>query len=112
MGFLKDGCFVDGTLSKVHPSAIVPNMILGEADWFKPELKNIGYALNNVWEEYNTWVQKSKKQGEYSRKEFSFDSMKNQIKDIFDKNLTKLPKKMDLNIGNIKMPKKPKLKKV
>ncbi len=110
--FLKDVCFVDGTLSKVHPSAIVPNMILGEADWFKPELKNIGYALNNVWEEYNTWVRKSKKQGEYSRKEFSFDSMKNQIKDIFDKNLTKLPKKMDLNIGNIKMPKKPKLKKV
>ena len=107
----KEYCsFIEGKLDRVHPSAVVKNMILPEAEWFRPELKDIGYSLNNVFEVYDDWLENAKKQGFSSRKNFSFNVMKNQIKSIFDKNLTKLPKKMDLNIGKIEMPKK--LKKV
>ena len=111
----KEYCsFIEGKLDKIHPSAVVPNMILAESEWFRPELKDIGYSLNNVFEVYDEWLENAKKQGSHSRNNFSFNSMKEQIKDIFSKNLTKLPKKMDLNIGKIEMPKKPKtqLKKV
>tara|TARA_R110000744_G_scaffold8676_2_gene28503 strand:+ start:1528 stop:2823 length:1296 start_codon:yes stop_codon:yes gene_type:complete len=101
---------VGGELEKVHPTAVIPNMILAESEWFKPALKDIGYGFNTVWDDYDNWLEKAKGQGFYSRKNFSFNSMKEQIKAIFDKNLIKLPKKMDLNIGKIEMPKKPKTK--
>ena len=101
---------IGGELAQVHSSAAVKNMILSESQWFKPKLEDIGYTFNNMWEDYNTWVKKSKKQGEYSRNNFSFSKMKDQIERIFKDHLTKLPKKMELNIGDIKMPKKPKSK--
>ena len=101
---------IGGELAQVHSSAAVKNMILSESQWFKPKLEDIGYTFNNMWEDYNTWVKKSKKQGEYSRNNFSFSEMKDQIERIFKDHLTKLPKKMELNIGDIKMPKKPKSK--
>ena len=105
---------IGGELAQVHNTAAVKNMILPESQWFKPKLEDIGYAFNNVWEDYNNWVKRSKKQGRHSRENYSFLKMKNQITNIFDEHLTKLPKKMELNIGDIKMPKKPKptLKKV
>tara|TARA_R110001592_G_scaffold18577_2_gene76940 strand:- start:639 stop:1934 length:1296 start_codon:yes stop_codon:yes gene_type:complete len=105
---------IGGELAQVHSTAAVKNMILPESQWFKPKLEDIGYAFNNVWEDYNTWVKRSKKQGKYSRENYSYLEMKNQIENIFNEHLTKLPKKMELNIGDIKMPKKPKptLKKV
>tara|TARA_R110001592_G_scaffold89449_3_gene263086 strand:- start:958 stop:2256 length:1299 start_codon:yes stop_codon:yes gene_type:complete len=110
----KYNIMVGGELSRVHKSAAVPNMILEESEWFRPKLEDIGYALNNVWEEYELVINNAKLQGSYSRKYYSFKKMKNQIKSIFKDNLKVLPKKMELNIGNIKMPKKPKptLKKV
>ena len=106
--------YIGGTLEKVHQSSVVPNMILPESEWFKPNLDDINYLLNNVYDDYETWKEKANNQGDYVRKEFSFESMKTQIKTIFSKNLVPLPKKMDLNIGKIEMPKnkKSKLKKV
>jgi hypothetical protein len=108
--------FIGGKLEKVHHSAVVKDMILPESEWFSPNLDDVNYLLNNVYDEYESWFKKSKNQGDYIRKEYSFEAMKKQIKTIFTNNLTQLPKKMELNIGNIEMPKKtkskPKLKKV
>ena len=100
--------FIGGKLDKVHQSAVVPNMILPESEWFRPNLDDINYLFNNVYEDYEGWSKKAKDQGQYSRENFSFNKMKDQIKLIFSKNLLKLPKKMDLNIGKIEMPKNPK----
>ena len=106
--------YVEGTLEKVHPTAVVPNMILPESQWFRPKLSDVGYLLNDVFGDYKKWSKKAKSQGFHSRKMFSFGAMKNQIKEIFEENLIKLPKKLELNIPTIKMPNKPKsnLKKV
>ena len=116
MDFLKEKevGYIEGTLENVHPSAVVPNMILPESQWFKPKLSDVGYLFNDVFEGYKKWSKKAKTQGFHSRKNFSFGVMKNQIKDIFERNLIKLPKKLELNIPTIKMPKKLKsnLKKV
>ena len=110
--FLKEDYigYIGGTLENVHPTAVVPNMILAESKWFKPKLEDVGYLLNNVCEDYKIWSKKGKKQGLHSRKNFSFENMKEQMQDIFDRNLVTLPKKMELNIESIKMPRKPKSK--
>ena len=44
--------------------------------------KNVKYFFNNVFEDYKSWVKKAKRQGNHSRKNFSFEVMKNQIKII------------------------------
>ena len=90
-------------------------MILQESQWFNPNPADIGFNINNVFEDYKSWSKKAKRQGNHSRKNFSFEVMKNQIKDIMDNDVTKVPKKMELKLpsmSKIKMPKKPKLKKV
>ena len=106
---------VNGKLENVHPTAAVQNMILQESQWFNPNPADIGFNINNVFEDYKSWVKKAKRQGNHSRKNFSFEVMRNQIKNIMDNDVTKVPKKMELKLpsmSKIKMPKKQKLKKV
>lgn len=115
--FLKkpNTALVRGTLENVHPTAAVQNMILQESQWFKPDPSEVGYLINNVFEDYKTWAKKAKTQGNFSRKNFSFEVMKNQIAEIMKNDAPDLPKKMELKLpsmSKIKMPKKQKLKKV
>ena len=87
-------------------------MIIPEAEWFRPELQDVGYAFNVVYEKYDEFLDKAKQQGSYSRDNFSFNKMKDKINEIFKNNLVELPKKLELKIADIEMPKKPTLKKV
>ena len=103
---------VGGKLDKIHKSSVVKNMIIPEAEWFRPELQDVGYAFNVVYEKYDEFLDKAKQQGSYSRDNFSFNKMKDKINEIFKNNLVELPKKLELKIADIEMPKKPTLKKV
>tara|TARA_R110000796_G_scaffold181545_4_gene298157 strand:+ start:2078 stop:3382 length:1305 start_codon:yes stop_codon:yes gene_type:complete len=107
---------VGGELENVHETAHIPNMLLKESKWFKPELGDIKYLFNDTFKNYKNWLKKSKSQGKYSRNKFSYDEMSNQLKDILSTSLPVFPKKMELKLpsmSSIKMPKKIKtLKKV
>jgi|TARA_R110000822_G_scaffold56401_1_gene142544 hypothetical protein len=113
--FLKEGNvgIISGELENVHESAHIPNMILKEAQWFKPEIGDIKYLFNDTFKNYKNWLDRSKIQGKISRNKFSYDEMSKQLNDILSKSLPVLPKKMELklpSISKIKMPKKNKLK--
>ncbi len=102
-----------GELEKVHSSAQVKDMILGEAQWFKVGDQWINNGYQDVFLKYDEWKSKSKKQGFHSRKNFSYNKMKSKIKEILDLTIPELPKKVELklpNMSKIKMPKKDKLK--
>jgi len=95
----------------------VPNMLLKEAQWFRPNLGDIKYLFNDTNKNYKDWLTKAKRQGKISKSKFNFEEMKKQLGDILSISLPILPKKMQLNLPNmdkIKMPKKKKtvLKKV
>ena len=110
----KDYCaLLGGELEKVHPSAQVKDMILGEAQWFKVGDQWINNGYQDVFLKYDEWKSKSKKQGFHSRKNFSYKKMKSKIKEILDLTIPELPKKVELklpNMSKIQMPKKDKLK--
>jgi glycosyltransferase involved in cell wall biosynthesis len=115
--FLNEGDvgYVSGELEQLHPSSLVPNMLLKESQWFKPNLGDIGYLFDDTFKNYKDWVVKAKRQTKISKTKFSYESMSNQINEIFDLSLPILPKKMELKLpgmDKIKMPKKSKLKKV
>tara|TARA_B100000795_G_scaffold261771_1_gene238892 strand:+ start:442 stop:1743 length:1302 start_codon:yes stop_codon:yes gene_type:complete len=106
----KENCaLLGGELEKVHQSAQVKDMILAEAHWFKVGDKWIDNAYQDVFYNYKSWKEKSKKQGFYSRKNFSYNKMKTLIQVILDKSIPELPKKMELKLpsmSKIQMPKK------
>jgi glycosyltransferase involved in cell wall biosynthesis len=95
--------FVGGTLTNVHQSAQAKDMILGEAQWFTPNDGDVAEALNNVYNDYNKYLELSKRQARYSLNNFSFDKMAEKLDQILDK----APKQVEL-----KLPSLPKLKKV
>jgi glycosyltransferase involved in cell wall biosynthesis len=100
-----------GKLTPIHPSAQVKDMLIEGSQWFSVDQGHIGYYLNEIFENYKEWKNKSNRQGFKSRKEFSFEIMQNQIKDILKEHLPNLPKKVEIKIPDIKkinLPKKPK----
>lgn len=100
-----------GTLKNVHQSA-ANDFIIKEAQWFNADPNNIGYFLTDVFENIKTWNVKAKRQGYFSRTNFSFENMKSKMKELFEGNIPKIAKKEKLklpeNLTKIELPKKEK----
>jgi glycosyltransferase involved in cell wall biosynthesis len=98
-----------GKLTQIHPSAQVKDMLIENSQWFSADHGHIGHFMNDVFENYKEWQVKGKRQGFYSRTNFSFEKMKEQLKDILTKNLPELPKQVKLKLpklNKIELPKK------
>ena len=73
--FLKKDCSVllGGELESVHNSASVKDMILTDAQWFKPSEQEIATAFKEVYKHYKKYSVLGKKQRHFSRSNFSCD---------------------------------------
>jgi glycosyltransferase involved in cell wall biosynthesis len=96
--------FIKGTLTNVHQSAQVQNMILPESQWFTPNDADVAEAFKEIYSNYNHYEELAKRQSHYSKTNFSFDKMTELLDSILE---TKVPKQVEL-----KLPTLPKLKKV
>ena len=103
---------VEGELKNVHPSTVVPNMILAESQWFSPNHGAVGNAFRTVFEDYNDAAVKGKRLGFKNRKEFSWDVMKDKMKIIFDEIDSKIPRAVALKLPSLKRIELPSLKKI
>ena len=95
---------VGGSLTNVHQSAQVKDMILAESQWFTPNDSSVGEALTNVYSDYDKYVELAKRQAHYAKTNFTFDKMIEKLDNILE---NKVPKQVEL-----KLPSLPKLKKV
>ena len=66
---------VEGTTKKVHKSAQIKDMIIGESEWFSPDLSYVSKYFDSVVTNYKEWKVKAKRQGYYARTNFSFENM-------------------------------------
>lgn len=103
--------YVKGTLTKVHPSAVVANTILKESQWFTPDPSDVGKALKDVYKNYKLWVTKAKQQGYRNRTQFSYENMAETVKSILETNLPKFPKQIEIHLPEIHLPKLNKIEK-
>lgn len=101
-------CAIGGELRNVHPSAQVQNMILGDSQWFSPDIGQASFYLKNVYEKYSKYEEQAKRQSHVSRTKFSFEEMKN----LLGLYLDKIPKQVGLQLPQLKKIELPKLKKV
>jgi hypothetical protein len=99
-----------GKLENVHDSAVVPNMILKESQWFSVDHGAVGHYLKDVFENYKNYTDGAKRQAFKNKNEFSWEAMKNKIDELFTQYVPDLPKKVELKLPDLKkieLPKKP-----
>jgi glycosyltransferase involved in cell wall biosynthesis len=103
---------VPGELKQVHPSAVVPNIILAESQWFTPDVSHVGHYLRDVFENYKDYKEKANRQSFYAKTNFSWDKMKEKVGELFSKHIPEFPKQVQLKLPQLKKIELPKLKKV
>ena len=102
--FLEFVRFVKGDLTNVHQSATVKNLILAESQWFTADSADVGKAYKDVYKNYKKWVVNGKRQGRYSRTNFSYEAMVDKLESILDSNIPEFPKQMELTLPKLNLP--------
>ncbi len=92
---------LQGQLTNVHPSVQQKDMIIAESKWFQPHPTEIHRSYKDVFENYKFWAERAKRQGYFSRNNFSFKNMKDKIKEILETNVN-LPEKVKLALPKLK----------
>lgn len=112
LDFLKPefNCLIGGTLTPIHKSAQVPNMLVEGSTWFSPNLIEVHDAFINVYENYKEWKEKATRQAYISKTKFSLDEMKKELDIILKTHLPEFPKPVQLklpeSLKKISLPKK------
>jgi hypothetical protein len=99
-----------GKLENVHDSAVVPNMILKESQWFSVDHGAVGHYLKDIFENYKKYADGAKRQAFKNKNDFSWDKMKKKVGELFTQYIPDLPKKVELKLPTLKkieLPKKP-----
>ncbi len=95
-----------GQLTKVHPSA-ANTWLLQDSEWFSPDHGQIGFFLKDVFENYKKYIPKGKQQGFYCKTNFTYEKMKERLKEVLDKYVPEFPEEMKLvlpSFDSIKLP--------
>jgi glycosyltransferase involved in cell wall biosynthesis len=95
---------VGGRLTQVHPSAVVPNIILAESSWYTADYVQAGQLLVDIHANYKKYTDKASRQAFYSKSNFSFEKMQEKLKEYYVKYVKEQPK--------LVLPTLPKLKKI
>lgn len=96
---------IGGTLTPVHKSAVIKDMILAESSWFTPDDGEVGKTLKDIHKNYKKYQELAKRQAFRTNKEFTLEEMTNLLGDILDNNLPEFPKQIELKLPELKLPK-------
>jgi glycosyltransferase involved in cell wall biosynthesis len=100
---------VKGEIKQIHPSAVIPNMLIQESGWFTPDYPIAGLYIKEVFENYDKHLEKAKRQAYRSKTWFSFEEMVKKLDETLTAYLPEFPKQVELKLPQIKkisLPKK------
>jgi glycosyltransferase involved in cell wall biosynthesis len=103
---------VDGTLENVHESAYVPNVLLKESQWFKPEDGQVGMSLRKTFEKYKDVSILGKRQSFHVLTSFKYEHMRDLMQQIMTRYIPEFPKQIQLKLPQLKKIELPKLQKL
>jgi len=99
---------LSGEIKQIHPSALSQNMLIPESGWFTVDYKKASETLEDIYKNYNKYLDGAKRQAYRSRTEFSLDKMGEKLIELID---NKIPKQVALKLPQLKKIELPKLKK-
>jgi glycosyltransferase involved in cell wall biosynthesis len=97
-----------GTITQIHQSAVVQDMLIPESGWFTIDYSAASKALEEVYKNYKKWIDGAKKQSYRSRTEFSLEKMGEKLLNMLD---AKVPKPVEFKLPQLKKIELPKIKK-
>ena len=92
--------FLEGALDNIHESA-ADQFLMKEAKWYQLNYSHAAGMIDKVFNQYKTYLQKSKGLVSNTKKNFSLQSMHDKFKVIMDK-YVKLPEFVSLKLPEIK----------
>jgi hypothetical protein len=96
---------VGGKLQNIHPSAVVQNMILPESQWFYVDEKQSEFYMRDIYEKYEKYLEKAKRQAHKNKTDFSYENMRTSLS-LY---LEKIPAVQGLKLPQLKKIELPKL---
>ena len=103
---------VGGKLEKVHPSAVVKNMILPESSWFEYD-KDIavkGYRM--IFKGYKQCLNNAKRQASLIKKNFTYECMVDKLSELIQSNVPEIAREEKFKMPGIKKISLPKMQKL
>jgi len=91
---------VGGELEQVDQSA-ANKWILKEGKWFKPDAGVVGAIWKDMYKNYKSYVVRGKKQGHYSRTNFSFDAMVATLDGKLTQYIPEFPAEVELQLPTL-----------
>ena len=93
---------IGGKLENIHPSAQVPNMLIPDSQWFKPDDNQVGHALTDVFENYKEYQEKAKRLAYRNKQNFSFDKMTEKLGELVKQYVPEFPKQVEIKLPKLK----------
>jgi glycosyltransferase involved in cell wall biosynthesis len=101
-----------GTLTNIHPSAQVQDMLIEGSQWFTVDYGFAGGLLRDYFENYKKYQDNGKRLAHYCKTNFSFEKMQEKLDTILTTNVPEFPKQVQLKLPQLKKIELPKLQKV
>ena len=101
---------IGGELKPVHPSS-ANQFLLKESHWFNINTDIASRAMKDVFKDYKKYWEKSRKQTQYLKDNWSFDKMVEKLNTLLPK-VEAAPQMQTLNLPKLKKIELPKLKKI
>lgn len=92
---------IGGKLEKVHPSAVVPGMILAEAMWFSPDESQSIRAYQDLFARYEFHCNRTKGQSRDIRENWTLEAMGDVLKATLDKYLPEFPEEVKIQLPGL-----------
>ena len=89
-----------GNLENVHASA-ANDWLIKESQWFSVNHASVGQTFQKVYKNYKEYLALGAKQKHFSKTNFSYDNMKNEISGLLENNLPEFPKMLDLKLPQL-----------
>ena len=91
---------IGGELKNIHPSA-ANQFLLKDSMWFNINTEIASRAMKDVFKNYKTYIEKSRKQTQYLKDNWSFDKMVERIDELMPE-VTPAPEVVGLNLPKLK----------
>ena len=102
---------VDGTLTNIHPSAQWKGVLNEGSQWFSIDYAKASGFMKDMFKDYKTYVERSRKTYHHMKTNFSFEAMKTKLSEYMSR-VPEFPKAVQLKLPQLKKIELPKLKKI
>lgn len=96
-----------GELKQVDKSVVWKDIVIQDSSWFYINYFYASQAIKDVFENYDNYKVRAKKQADLINEKFTREKMEDKLYEIFEENIPEFPAEVQIKLPSIKKLKKP-----